>query len=83
MPKTINNIAKKHAAIMDLAHGIDRNWTTAQKTLHKLNELGVSHVALVMEKYGNLLVYKNKGRPTAAEAQYIEMTGDLRKELKN
>ena len=58
LPKTINNIAKKHEAIMDLAHGIDKNRTTAQKTLHKLNEFGVSHVVLVMGKDGDLLVYK-------------------------
>ena len=82
LPKTINNIAKKQQAIMDLALGIDKDWTTAQKTLHKLNELGVSHVALVMGKDGDLLVYKNKGRPTAAEAESIQMTGGLRKELK-
>ena len=81
LPKTINNIAKKQQAIMDLALGIDKDWTTAQKTLHKLNELGVSHVVLVMGKDGDLLVYKNKGRPTAAEAESIQMTGGLRKEL--
>ena len=43
---------------MDLALSIDKDWTTAQKTLHKLNELGVSHVALAMGKDCDLLVYK-------------------------
>ena len=67
---------------MELANGIDTNWSTAQKTLHKLNDLGVSLFALVMGKDGDLLVYTNKGRPTAAQVHAIEMTGGLRNELK-
>ena len=43
--------------------------------------LGVSHVALVMNNEGDLLMYKNKGRPTAKEAESLEVNGNLRKEL--
>ena len=47
-------------------------------TFHRMN---VSHVALVMDQSGNLLVYKNKGRPTSQEKHAIAMNGDLKKEL--
>ena len=82
LPKTINNIAKKYEDIMELANGIDKNWSTTHNTLHKLNELGVSHVALVIGKDGDFLIYKDKGRPTGAEVHSTEMTGGLRNELK-
>jgi len=39
--------------------------------------MNVSHVALVMDASGKLLVYKNKGRPTSEEKQVIEINGDL------
>ena len=66
---------------MDLAAGIDKDWSIAQKTIEKLNMMGVSHVVLVMQKDGNLVDYKNKGRPTNEEVWSIEMNGDLHKEL--
>ena len=43
--------------------------------------MNITHVSLVMEKDGDLLVYKNKGRPTKAETESIKLNGDLRKEL--
>ena len=43
--------------------------------------MNVSHVALVMDASGNLLVYKNKGRPTSEEKRAIEINGDLNREL--
>ena len=43
--------------------------------------MNVSHVALVMDASGNLLVYKNKGRPTSEEKRAIEINGDLNQEL--
>ena len=41
----------------------------------------ISHVALVMNKDCDLLVYKNKGRPTKEESESIRVNGNLRKEL--
>ena len=73
---------KKNADIIESANDIDENWSIAHKTLHKLNDFGVSHVALVMGTDGDLLVYKNKGRPTVAQVHAIEVTGGLRNELK-
>ena len=35
-----------------------------------------------MDESGNLLVYKNKGRPSSEERHAIEIHGDLSKELK-
>ena len=35
--------------------------------------MNVSHVALVMEKSGNLLVYKNKVRPTLEAQRSLEL----------
>ena len=43
--------------------------------------MNISHVSLVMTKDSDLMVYKNKGRPTKAETESIEVNGDLRKEL--
>ncbi len=43
--------------------------------------MNVSHVALVMDQSGNLLVYKHKGRPSSEERHAIDIHGDLRKEL--
>jgi hypothetical protein len=39
-------------------------------------------MALVMDASGNLLVYKNKGRPTSEEKRAIEINGDLNQELR-
>ena len=44
--------------------------------------MNVSHVSLVMDKSGHLLVYKNKGRPTLEEKRSLEINGALTKELK-
>ena len=43
--------------------------------------MNITHVSLVMTKDGDLLVYKNKGRPSKAETESIKLNGDLRKEL--
>ena len=43
--------------------------------------MNISHVSLVMTKDSDLMVYKNKGWPTKAETESIEVNGDLRKEL--
>jgi hypothetical protein len=45
--------------------------------------LGVSQVFLVMEKSGSLFIYKNKGRPTAADARAILVDPELRTKLNN
>ena len=42
----------------------------------------MSHVCLTMHPNGNLLVYKNCGRPTAEEAKIIKCTNSLRAELR-
>ena len=39
--------------------------------------MNISHVSLVMTKDSDLIVYKNKGRPTKAETESIEVNGDL------
>ena len=52
---------------MDLAAGIDKNWSIAQKIIEKLNITRVSCVGLVMKNYGNLIVYKTKIRHTNEE----------------
>ena len=44
--------------------------------------MNVSHMALVMDASGKLLVYKNKGRPTSEEKRAIEINGDLNRELR-
>ena len=41
----------------------------------------ISHVALVMNKDGELLLHKNKVRPTKEETESIQVNGNLRKEL--
>ena len=43
--------------------------------------MNISHVSLVMSKDGDLIVYKNKGRPTKAQTESIKMNGNLRHEL--
>ena len=40
---------------------IDPNWTIAEKTIKRLQVLGVSYIALVSEPDDELLVYKGKG----------------------
>lgn len=44
--------------------------------------MNVSHVALVMDMSGHLLVCKNKGRLTSEERHSLEINEDLTKELK-
>ena len=46
-----------------------------------LNRMNVSHVALVMDKSGNLLVCQNKGQPSSEEQRALEINEDLKKEL--
>ena len=43
--------------------------------------MNIYHVTLVMNKDGDLLAYKNKGRPTKGESESIRVNGNLRKEL--
>ena len=43
--------------------------------------MGLSHVALVMKKDDNPMVYKNRGRPANEEIRSIEINDDMRKEL--
>ena len=43
--------------------------------------MNVSHVALVMDQSSNLLVYKNKGRPTSEERHALAINGGIKKEL--
>ena len=86
--QTMRNMNVKMQTAMDVAAGVDKDWTIAQRTLKKLNEyvdcllrimfggvstmnshylvvfeytcysLKVSHVALVINKEGELLIYK-------------------------
>jgi hypothetical protein len=58
------------------------NFTNDLSSFFTLNRMNVSHVSLVMDESGNLLVYKNKGRPSSEERHAIEIHGDLSKELK-
>ena len=44
--------------------------------------MNVSHVALVMDASGNLLVYKNKGQSASEVKRAIEINGDLNRELR-
>ena len=41
----------------------------------------ISHVAFVMNQDGELLVYKNKGRPAKEESESTRVNSNLRKEL--
>ena len=43
--------------------------------------LGASHVCLTMSPDGDLLVYKNKGRPNAEEREVMKSSDKLREEL--
>ena len=41
------------------------------------SNMNVSDIAMVVDKYGNVLVFKDKGRPINKELQYIKMHGNL------
>ena len=49
-PKAVYHAAQKHRDAIDLACGISKDWTIAQKTLAKLEMMGVSYYALIFDK---------------------------------
>ena len=63
-PKSVYYAAQKHRDAIDLACGISKDWTIAQKTLGRLEVLGVSYYALMMDKNDRFFAQKIKGRPT-------------------
>ena len=68
---------------MDLACGISKDWTIAQRTLGKLEVLGVSYYALMMDKNDRVFAPKCKGRPTLLQhAEEIKIHGELKSELR-
>ena len=67
---------------MDLAHGISKDWTIAQRTLGRLEVLGVSYYALMTDKNDWVFAQKCKGRPTLKQAEEIKIHGELKSELR-
>ena len=59
-PKSVYYAAQKHRDAIDLARGISKDWTIAQKTLAKLEMMGVSYYALMFDK-------KTRSSPTKAK----------------
>ena len=49
-PTSVYHAAKRHRDAMDLARGISKDWTIAQRTLGRLELIGVSYYALMMDK---------------------------------
>ena len=47
---SVYHAALRHRDTMDLACGISKDWTMAERTLGKLEVLGVSYYALMMDK---------------------------------
>ena len=48
--RSVYHAAQRHRDAMDLARGISKDWTIAQRTLRRLEVLGVSYYALMMDK---------------------------------
>ena len=76
---TLRQMLRKHNINLEFLQGIDPNWTIAEKTIKRLQVLGVSYIALVSEPDDKLLVYKGKGQPSRKEMQTISANGDLKK----
>ena len=66
---------------MNLLSGNKADMSQADKTLRELNSRGISHVCLTMAQNGDLVVYKNKGRPTAEERTVMACSDKMRIEL--
>ena len=81
-PRSLSNAAQKHRDAIDLAHGIEKDWTIAQKTLAKLEVMGVSYYALMFDKKDRVFAHKSKGRPTLKQAEEIKIHGKLKSELR-
>ena len=67
---------------MDLARGISKDWTIAQKTLAALEMMGVSYYALMMDKNDRVFAQKCKGHPTLKQAEEIKIHVELKSELR-
>ena len=77
----IKNITYKYTKEMNLLSGIEADISQADKTLRELKRRGISHVCLTMAQNGDLVVYKNKGRPTAEERTVMACSDKMRIEL--
>ena len=74
----IKNITYKYTKEMNLLSGIEADMSQADKTLRELNSRGISHVCLTMAQNGDLVVYKNKGRPNAEELMVMACSDKIR-----
>lgn len=80
---TLRNLLRKHKVNLEFLQGIDPNWTISEKTIQRLQCMGISYIALVSEPDDELLVYKGKGQPPRKEMQTISADGNLKKHLRH
>ena len=78
----VYNAAQRHREAINLAQGISKDWSVAQKTIAQLEALGVSYYALMMDKHDQVFAQKSRGRPTLRQAEELRMHGSLKSELK-
>ena len=78
----VYNAAQRYRDALDLAQGISKDWSVAQKTIAQLEALGVSYYALMMDKHDQVFAQKSRGRPTLRQAEELKMHGSLKSELK-
>ena len=77
----IKHLTQKHTKEMNLLSGIESDMSQAEKTIRELNRRNISHVCLTMAPNGDLVVYKNKGRPTSEERIIMDCPEKMRVEL--
>ena len=78
---TLRNLLRKHKVNLEFLQGIGPNWTIAKETIQRLQCMGVSYIALVLDHDDELFVYKGKGRPSRKEMQTISADENLKKTL--
>ena len=75
--------AQRHRDAIDLARGIAKDWIMAQRTLAKLEALGASYYALMMDKSNRVFAQKCKDRPSLKQSEEIKIHGKLKRELRH
>ena len=80
--KNVSNAANRHRAAIDLAMGIEKDWKTAQRTITKLEKLGISYYALYMDKNDDVFAQKCRGRPSSRQSEELRTHGVLKSELR-
>ena len=66
---SVYHAAAWHRDAIGLAWGIDKDWSTAQKTIAKLEALAVPYYALMMDKSDTIITQKCKGRPSLRQTE--------------